>query len=1459
MALQIQKKKSIWDTIGGDISGAAGAVGGFLGGAAKGIASGVVNTAALVPDAVRWGAGELTGNQDAANNAATSFDQHGQKSLLAEPARFLNTAGAGLQGVADIGNAVLAKGVGSITQGGDAAYQAALSKANQDLSRNLQPHSGGIFNEGSNFNGPNDPALNGNEGAAVTKMVTTGAKLAPYAVGGVGGGVEGGIADAGIGGTAKAVAVQAGKSAAVNTATGAGASAAQQYEDTGKINASQVASDAAQNGLVGGVMTGAGSLLRSMRPGAPAENPSLVTNNKTIVRPSDQSAVQVAEDVKTANSPQQMPLTSLTSYEGAPDRAAVDAYKAHIQNGGQIEPLKVAQDSTGNLGIEDGKHRFQALRELGQTTAPVEMLPSTQDVVANSGKAVVRSTPPPAIDLTPSDIAMGRALGMTDDQIREAKSGTAQAVHDEVNPKGAPIKSGTDGMTPEQIKAAEDAIRTHGNDGNPTSVRLPKVQEADHSQAVLNRNFIQGKYNEFSDKVAKASKGMTENDTKLLEEYPTGKTIDELSSRAENPKQVREVLGLMKQGYDFRQAADTHFSQAGLQKGVPYRGNYQPLMVDMSHPESAAKMASIDPEYSPGYANPRNIPDYATLDALGIARKNANVLADFHDAMGMAAGAHGRLALTKGLQEAYPGQVGIGEIPRDLADNGKPYTQLKINGGQTLSLPKDIADKINARAPYEYQDGTRGAMLKRYDSANAGLKYLELGGGFFHGFTEALNFLGQTVADPKNAILHPLETTRGVARVISSIVSPRVANKAMQGFTDRGVMDNANLAGLKIMPKEILGDVNVSAVDRLKAGNPIKMIHDSVFQREIPMAKLTMFEKATKGLDPNVPEDVMKMRQAATAINHVYGGLDRSVDGMTPQTAKILSRAVLATDFTEAKFRTMQDALTKGGVQGKLARQAVIGKTLVAAVPGLVALGAAGQLKTPDQIGQAIIDQIIDPNVRTDFKTKGGIPKTAKLPATFVSEFTRIIKPIFDEGQPDKLAGIKDYASGRLAALPQKAEALVTNRDHFGNPIIVGNAGKTAANLASLVAPIPVSQGVKVASKQQSGAEAALNTLGFKVTADTNNPVMRGMAYQTSIVNGLDNQTKQQWLKIHGKLTDDNGNPVTTILPTDSGDKASAYLANPKLVEADKKINDFRISQGQPGDPFFKLSPDQQKAALKITELNSYDPQNASAAEMKRQQASWYKPYVAERGNYFDSIKQNMAASGNTSSKTDVIPYPNVDSNLSPKLDAYGQITDSTLKHQFLLNNPDVSDYFSQYDQAVRANRAYQGLPQFDKYPTASPQMQKALDYYNTLPKGTGARSAFIRANPGISDFFGQVAQYSAEQDAKRTQFEGEQPVAKVGTGSGGSGGSGSRYSSLTSYKHLGSRSANYDPYLAQNKFDGVIVGKPSFPSGDQGFDHVKGVTVKPRTPSSLRATVRTTAPKIAGGSKKLTVKSRRG
>ena len=65
------------------------------------------------------------------------------------------------------------------------------------------------------------------------------------------------------------------------------------------------------------------------------------------------------------------PITELISHEGAPDTKTKDEWKRKIQAGEEIKPLLIIKEGN-KFGVEDGKHRLEAYRELGITDIPVE-------------------------------------------------------------------------------------------------------------------------------------------------------------------------------------------------------------------------------------------------------------------------------------------------------------------------------------------------------------------------------------------------------------------------------------------------------------------------------------------------------------------------------------------------------------------------------------------------------------------------------------------------------------------------------------------------------------------------------------------------------------------------------------------------------------------------------------------------------------------------------------------------------------------------------------------------------------------------------------------------------------------------------------------------------------------------------------------------------------------------------
>lgn len=146
--------------------------------------------------------------------------------------------------------------------------------------------------------------------------------------------------------------------------------------------------------------------------------------------------------------------------------------------------------------------------------------------------------------------------------------------------------------------------------------------------------------------------------------------------------------------------------------------------------------------------------------------------------------------------------------------------------------------------------------------------------------------------------------------------------------------------------------------------------------------------------------------------------------------------------------------------------------------------------------------------------------------------------------------------------------------------------------------------------------------------------------------------------------------------------RAGAYLQFPKTFEVDKKVDAEQRAQGKPGNPLFDLEGTQLNKVL----LKQALPPGASDPELDNLwKEEWYQDYQNNNSKYYDAIAKNLAKEGKSLPKS---------------------------------KNP---------------------------YPETPDRLQKVMDTYSALPKGTGARSAWIRANPGL---FKQMTDQWAKVDA---------------------------------------------------------------------------------------------------------------
>lgn len=283
------------------------------------------------------------------------------------------------------------------------------------------------------------------------------------------------------------------------------------------------------------------------------------------------------------------------------------------------------------------------------------------------------------------------------------------------------------------------------------------------------------------------------------------------------------------------------------------------------------------------------------------------------------------------------------------------------------------------------------------------------------------------------------------------------------------------------------------------------------------------------------------------------------------------------------------------------------------------------------------------------------------------------------------------------------------------------------------------------------------------------------------------------------------GETVTEKSYYDTAQKATALLESPKLLEISRRQDRRNRAAGKPGDPFFNLTPEQQRVVLNLQA--NYSPGNKeekAIAELN----PWLKDFNKKRSEFYDEIKASQTPEEQAKSGIDPggLKIPKAQVATQKKLDFLSTIKDSKQKSKFIRDNQDVTDYLAEQNNYQRAKRDLLGLPQFDEYPKAAPELQKALDFYNKLPKGNGPlkkdgtpsspdRSAWIKSNPGawdaMSGFFDKVALWQAAEEGSLAVYEGidfeNDTIQKlVGEASSGSFGGGKG--------RKGSKGGKYDP-----------------------------------------------------------------
>lgn len=1024
--------------------------------------------------------------------------------------------------------------------------------------------------------------------------------------------------------------------------------------------------------------------------------------------------VPPTEALATAAKPEQVPIEKLTSYESAPDQAKVDAIKSDIAAGKPVEPLLVKKDSLGNFGVEDGKHRLEALKQSGATTAPVVGdIPPEGEIGANVPKSELEE--------------YMKTFNVPELQAKIDLQNIADNKNAfEAMPKEQQMR------IPKQLSVSErrELIDSDPNQATTNKVELSPLQDTEDTKYSVKdraRSAIaqsEGINQEAEHRLTRAvdlGNKLNIKDKSLLYKYDNGDSIESLAKEATNPKQFTKAANAYADATDYDLAARRAGGEATLRQHNYVPHNYavdEAWMDDHDIPQD--QRIQIGKEVKGFRDISAKYPSYlkASQETNGALKPlNADPVADLADYQKGGFSSRRNNLLRLALAKSTPEDVGAlntvrvgdkqltqgaGHLPFSASDD----LQKQLKGFEKTTPPSNVVTKVADKA---------GKVI------NSATKRLLFFGTPFHYINEQASFIGKN-------LLNPVNLAKGEARFITSVATKGGYQRLLDDAATKTLPDGSNLL-------ESIRKMGVVLPD------------DSRLTRASSAFSLTEAEsKLLGGLDPNSKEAVDLGQQ----INHLMGHRNLSVESESPRVHNLLSVGTLAPSWSTTQLGLVKDALTKGGAAGRYARGAVVGKRALEA-----GIGIGGStlnthhLQTFSQMlnEAGLTPQNPVPNIELNSKTKSG-------------ENQEMVEPTDAAGLAAGLVSDPShFVQSRMSPALSLLTKIATNQNWNGEPLAEGphdaNYYKQLVSNAALNSVLPI--GVQNLTNpthspnNPSIVQGIEQDFGGRLKTNPNDPkYIATQQYYKALDNAMNSLTPNSpamgaFLETFGVTKDPiTGNYLMTPNSEMTVAKAASLNAFPAAAAAANKMAQTLKKQGQSVDPYYLLNPTQQKA------YNAYEtmpPLSADRTDWQNRNP-WYSKFADAQTKFFNSLP---AADPNKPKNP--IQYPTFDKQTTADMNAYYALPTGTGKNDFLDEHPDIGQALNKqfaYSNATRVARGYQPLK---GYPQPSPQLQKQLDVYDTLDKADA--KSYAAANPGIYNFFDQASEYSLNKDAGLNSIQG--------------------------------------------------------------------------------------------------------
>lgn len=942
---------------------------------------------------------------------------------------------------------------------------------------------------------------------------------------------------------------------------------------------------------------------------------------------------------------------------------------------------------------------------------------------------------------------MGEALGMTKDQVAEAKANMAEL----------PAKEQMAKFEQTQTPLAPAAANTAKN---PFKAPIPEVKVADYKQIVSNEQTAANPTLVAGDRWKAAMQKLQKSD-------PQG--YNDFWRNVEDPRNAKSPE-LQKAIKAWRNVDDRiHGTSQAL------GGNTNYLTEHGLHPWN------LPDELAQHLTNGGDINKFPGLNSISrkyrtIAEGEANGLTLGADPLGegskyigASAGSLRRRAIVKGIGEA------------DGHTQDKTHF-LDLGGGETIPMSEGAHKALKGLQKARYTDNKAAVGVR---TVNQGLRTTILSGGQFHPINISLLRAAPSIAlagHPVRAVKGAVNTFTATKGRVGKMYESALSDKIVDPGTKQSIsiVDAAAKIGAQYAQKGY--DVEGSA---LKSG----VGHKLVFEQQIPMMHDQVVRSVLSDLvKKGIPLDSKAAREAGIAANSTMGFINKEALNVPTWVRKGMSDWMLASQFTPSKIVTLSK-VAKGGVAGKYARSDVL-SNVVAATALITGVGyALGQ--TSDNMRDSLLRALVNPAVPTPMKDSKGNNIELRIPLTYTGEISKILGIKLKRQEDGHLGvtwhpseslsphgGLAEWMRSRLAPVQSTAVKLATNTNFSDKPLSDPNApaGTRAIQDATTIGQgfLPIGlQGIPNTKIVKDHVPGSVKDI-LEANTPGANPVIKGFASSAgfsprtdqTVGKGLETNRyftavdefkpkDRQSKDAYDLWTGSKKNPVTgkyDVNPSvyDASTKANALLQNPKAFDAIYNMNQSLAKQGEKVDPLWSLPKDNIRNYLDYQHM---PPGSADKTNWYNKNGDWYGPLVDQRNAFFDSLPK-----GDPNKPKLDLQYPEATQQTSALMSQYSDLTDPAQKGAFLDAHPDVIKQWNAQADYTNKLRDALGYTPLKNYPEATPQLQQFIDQYSSSDKGTkkGIRSA----NPGqyqnMIAYFDSLDLYNIGKQASVSQLQGE-------------------------------------------------------------------------------------------------------